>query len=49
MGVRLLAMPSVVGIWFAASALGGPVVVTALLTIGAVGLGAWALAALRSP
>jgi hypothetical protein len=47
--VRLLAVPWLIGIWFAAAALGGPVVVTALLTIGAAALGAWALAALRSP
>jgi hypothetical protein len=46
-GVRLLALPGSVGIWFAASALGGSVVVTAIFTLGAVLLAVWALAVLR--
>ncbi len=47
--MRLFAVPWLVGIWFAAAALGGPVFVTALLTIGAAALGAWAITTLRSP
>lgn len=40
----LLALP---GIWETASLLHGSLVVTALFTLGAAALGAWALAALR--
>jgi hypothetical protein len=47
-GVRLLAVPGLVGIWSAASALGGPLPVTLLVTLGAAALGLWAVAALRS-
>ncbi|HZR94790.1 MAG TPA: hypothetical protein VFA56_03800 [Gaiellaceae bacterium] len=45
--MRLLALPGSVGIWSAASALGGSAVVTALLTAGALALALWALAVLR--
>jgi hypothetical protein len=47
-GVRLLAVPGLVGIWSAASALGGPLLLTLLVTAGAAALGAWAVAVLRS-
>ena len=46
-GVRLLAALALVGIWHAASLLHGPLVVTALLTAGAVALAVWAVAVLR--
>jgi hypothetical protein len=45
--VRLLVAPGSVGIWFAAAAIGGSVVVTALFTAGALLVGAWAVAVLR--
>jgi hypothetical protein len=45
--VRLLFVPGIVGIWSAASALGGPLLETALFTIGAAALGIWALGVLR--
>jgi hypothetical protein len=45
--VRLLAVPGLVGIWSAASALGGPVFVTLLFTVGGALLAVWAVAALR--
>jgi len=47
--VRLLSLLGLVGLWSAASSLGGSFVVTALFTAGAVALGLWALAALREP
>jgi hypothetical protein len=45
--VRLIAALGVVGIWQTASLLRGSAIVTALLTVGAVALGAWAVCALR--
>jgi hypothetical protein len=45
--VRLLGLLSLIGFWNAASALHGSVVVTLLLTLGAVALAAWAIAVLR--
>lgn len=47
--VRLLSLLGLAGLWSAASALGGPLVVTALFTAGAAALGIWALATLRQP
>jgi hypothetical protein len=46
-GVRVLTVPGSIGIWFAASALGGPVVLTAACTLGAALLALWAIAVLR--
>jgi len=45
--VRLLGVLALVGVWNAASALHGSLVVTLLLTLGAVALAAWAIAVLR--
>jgi len=45
--VRLLGVLALVGVWNAASALHGSLVVTLLLTVGSVALGAWAIAVLR--
>jgi hypothetical protein len=45
--VRLLALLGIVGIWHAAEALRGPLVVTALVTLCAAALAAWAVAVLR--
>jgi hypothetical protein len=46
--VRLLGLVGLVGIWQATDALLRPsVLVTALLTLGAALLGAWAIAVLR--
>jgi hypothetical protein len=45
--VRVLAVLGLVGIWQAASLLHGPLFLTALLTLGAGALGAWAIAVLR--
>jgi hypothetical protein len=46
-GVRLLALVGLVGIWQAAASLGAPPLATAACTAGAALLGAWALVALR--
>jgi len=45
--VRLLAALGLLGLWQAAAALGEPLVVTALCTVGAAVVGAWAIAVLR--
>jgi len=45
--VRFLALLALPGIWQAASLLHGSVAVTALFTLGAALLGAWAIAVLR--
>jgi hypothetical protein len=46
--VRIVMLLSLLGIWkTAASLLGAPLAVTALVTLGAAALGAWALAVLR--
>jgi hypothetical protein len=45
--MRLLVLLALVGVWEAASALGGPVLVTAAFTAGAALLGRWAIAVLR--
>jgi len=45
--VRLLGVLALVGIWNAASALQGSLVVTLLLTLGGVALAAWAIIVLR--
>jgi hypothetical protein len=45
--VRLLGVLALVGVWNAASALHGSVVVTLLLTLGAAALAAWAIVVLR--
>jgi hypothetical protein len=45
--VRLLGVLALVGIWNAASALRGSLLVTLVLTLGAVALGAWAIVTLR--
>jgi hypothetical protein len=45
--VRLLAALALLGLWQAAAALGGPLVVTALCTLGGAALGVWAIAVLR--
>jgi GTPase involved in cell partitioning and DNA repair len=45
--MRLLAAMGLIGIWNAAASLGGPLVLTASYTLGAVALGAWAIAVLR--
>ena len=44
--MRLLLLPGGVGIWLAAAALGGTIVVTALFTALALALAVWALAVL---
>jgi hypothetical protein len=46
-GVRLLVVPGLVGIWSAASTLGGSFLVTAVFTAGAALLAVWAVAVLR--
>jgi hypothetical protein len=46
--VRLIALVGLVGIWQAAASLGAPLVVTALFTLGAAALAAWAVAVLRA-
>ena len=43
----MLAFIGLVGLWEAASLLHGSFLVTALLTVGAAALGAWAIAVLR--
>jgi hypothetical protein len=45
--MRLLTAMGLIGIWNAADSLGGPLVLTASYTLGAVALGAWAIAVLR--
>jgi hypothetical protein len=45
--VRLLGPLALVGVWNAAAALHGSVVVTLLLTLGAAALAAWAIVVLR--
>jgi len=46
--VRILALLALLGIWeTASSVLRAPLVVTALFTLGAALLGAWAIAVLR--
>jgi hypothetical protein len=45
--VRVLGLLALPGIWQTASLLHGPLVVTALFTLGAAALGGWALAVLR--
>jgi hypothetical protein len=45
--VRLVALLGLVGIWQTASLLHGSIFVTAVFTLGAAALAAWALAALR--
>lgn len=46
--VRILVLLAVLGVWKAASTLlEAPLVVTALVTLGAAALGAWAIAVLR--
>jgi hypothetical protein len=45
--VRLLGVLALVGFWNAASALRGSILVTLLLTLGAVMLCAWAIVVLR--
>jgi len=45
--VRLLGLLALPGIWQTATLLRGSVAVTALFTLGAALLGAWALAVLR--
>ena len=45
--VRFLAALGLLGLWQAAAALGGPLVVTALCTAAAAAVGAWAIAVLR--
>jgi hypothetical protein len=46
--VRIVMLLALLGIWkAAASLLGAPLAVTALVTLGAAALGAWALAVLR--
>ena len=45
--MRFLAVLGLVGIWQAAASLGGPLPVTAALTLGSAALGAWAIAVLR--
>ena len=47
MEVRLLGLLALPGIWQTASLLQGSVAVTALFTLGAALLGAWAIAVLR--
>jgi hypothetical protein len=46
--VRLIALVGLIGIWQAAASLGAPLAVTALFTLGAAALGAWAVAVLRA-
>ncbi len=43
----LLGLLALIGFWNAASALQGSLVVTLLLTLGAVALAAWAIVVLR--
>ena len=45
--MRLLGVLALVGIWNAASALQGSLVVTLLLTLGAAALAVWAIVVLR--
>ena len=46
--VRILMLVGLLGIWEATSSvLGAPLAVTALVTLGAAALGAWAIAVLR--
>lgn len=45
--MRLLGLLALVGVWNAASALHGSLVVTLLLTLGAIALAAWAIVVLR--
>jgi hypothetical protein len=45
--VRVLAALCLLGLWQAAAALGGPLVVTALCTAAATAAGVWAIAVLR--
>jgi hypothetical protein len=46
--VRILMLLALLGIWeAAASVLEAPLAVTALITLGAAALGAWAIAVLR--
>jgi hypothetical protein len=46
--VRIVMLLALLGIWQAASSLlAAPLVVTALVTLGAAALGAWAIAVLR--
>lgn len=45
--VRALTLLALLGIWQTASLLHGSVVVTAMFTLGAALLGAWAIAVLR--
>jgi hypothetical protein len=45
--LRLLALVGVVGLWQAAASLGGPLLVTAVFTLGGAALGAWAIVVLR--
>jgi hypothetical protein len=46
--VRIIMLLALLGIWEAASSvLEAPLVVTALITLGAAALGAWAIAVLR--
>jgi hypothetical protein len=45
--VRLLAALALIGIWHAAESLGGSILVTAVFTLGAAAVGAWAIAVLR--
>jgi hypothetical protein len=47
--VRIVMLLALLGIWKAASSLlAAPLAVTALLTLGAAALGAWAIAVLRT-
>jgi len=47
--VRIVVLLGLLGIWQAASSLlAAPLVVTALVTIGAAALGAWAIAVFRT-
>jgi hypothetical protein len=45
--VRVLGLLALLGIWETASLLHGSLVVTAVFTLGAAALGAWAIAVLR--
>jgi hypothetical protein len=45
--VRVLAALGLLGLWQAAAMLGGPLVVTALCTLGGAALGVWAIGVLR--
>jgi hypothetical protein len=47
--VRILVLVALLGIWKAASSvLEAPLAVTALVTVGAAAIGAWAIAVLRA-